>query len=118
MYGRDVDSNEERNEDRPRKFIHRIQQVHQVVREQLEKSQAQYKAQHEKHRVDHQFQVGDQVWLHINKERLQVEGKKLNPIRYGPFTILEKSGTNSFLLDLPPYTQIYSFLNVEKLKLF
>jgi hypothetical protein len=44
MYGRDVDSNEEIKEDRACKFIQRIQQVHQAVREQLEKSQAQYKA--------------------------------------------------------------------------
>jgi hypothetical protein len=31
MYGRDADSNEERNGDRACKFIQRIQQVHQVV---------------------------------------------------------------------------------------
>jgi hypothetical protein len=55
MYGRDVDVNEERTEDRAHKFIQRIQQIHQAVREQLEKSQAQYKARHDKHRVDHQF---------------------------------------------------------------
>jgi hypothetical protein len=55
MYGKDVDSNEERNEDMARKFIQRIQQVHQVVREQLGKIQEQYKARHDKHRVDHQF---------------------------------------------------------------
>jgi hypothetical protein len=118
MYGRDVDSNEERTEDRARKFIQRIQQVHQAVREQLEKSQAQYKSWHDKHRVDHQFQVGDRVWLHINKERLKGEGKKLKPIHYGPFTILEKSGTNAFRLDLPPYMHIYSVVNVENLKPF
>jgi hypothetical protein len=40
MYGRDVDLNEEINEDRARKFIQRIQQVNQAVREQLEKIQA------------------------------------------------------------------------------
>jgi hypothetical protein len=84
----------------------------------LEKSQEQYKSRHDKHRVDHQFQVGDCVWLHISKERLKGEGKKLKPIRYGPFTILEKSGTNAFHLDLPPYMQIYSVVNVENLKLF
>jgi hypothetical protein len=67
MYGRDFDSNEEINEHRSHKFIQRIQQVHQVVREELEKSQEQYKARHDKQRVDHQFQVGDQVWLHISK---------------------------------------------------
>ena len=46
------------------------------------------------------------------------EGKKLKPIRYGPFTILEKIGTNAFRLDLPPYMQIYSVVNVENLKLY
>ena len=80
MYGRDVDSNEEINEGRSRKFIQRIQQVHQAVREQFEKIQEHCKYRHEKHMVDHQFQVGDQVWLHINKERLKDEGKKLKPI--------------------------------------
>jgi hypothetical protein len=55
MYGRDVDLNEERNEDKARKFIQRIHLVHQAVREQLEKSQVQYKARHDKHRVDHRF---------------------------------------------------------------
>jgi hypothetical protein len=68
--------------------------------------------------VDHQFQVGDRVWLHISKERLKGEGKKLKPIRYGPFNILKKSGTNTFLLDLPPYMKIYSVVKVENLELF
>jgi hypothetical protein len=62
--------------------------------------------------------VGDQVWLYINKERLQGEGKKLKPIRYGPFKILEKIGTNAFRLDFPPYMQIYSIVNVENLNLY
>jgi hypothetical protein len=84
----------------------------------LEKIQAQYKARHDKHKVNHQFQVGDQVWLHISKEILKGEGKKPNPICHGPFTILEKSRTNDFRLDLPPFMQIYSVVNVENLKLF
>jgi hypothetical protein len=67
----------------------------------LEKIQAQYKALHYKHRVGHQFEFGDQAWLHISKERLKGEDNKLKPIRYGPFTILEKRGTNDFRLDLP-----------------
>jgi hypothetical protein len=116
MYERDADVNEERTEDRARKFIQRIQQIHQVVREQLEKNQSQYKSRHDKHKVDHQFQVGGWVWLHISKERLKGEGKKLKPIHYGPFTILEKIGTNAFHLDLTPYMQIYSIVNVENLK--
>jgi hypothetical protein len=37
--------------DKVKRFIQKIQQVHQVVQEKLEKSQAKYKARHEKHRV-------------------------------------------------------------------
>ena len=74
-----------------------------MVQEQLEKSQAKYKTRHDKHRVDHSFQVGDEVWLYIskerlyiNKERLKGEGKKLKPNRYGPFKILEKCNILKF----------------------
>jgi hypothetical protein len=67
--------------------------------------------------VGHQFQVGERVWIHINKEILKGEGKKLKPFRYGTFTIFEKSGTNAFRLDISPYMQIYSVVNVENLKL-
>ena len=49
---------------------------------------------------------------------MKVEGKKFNPIRYGPFTILENIGTNAFCLELLPYMQIYSMVNVENLKLY
>ncbi len=43
---------------------------------------------------------------------------KLKPIIYGPFTILEKIGTNSFFLDLPSYAKICSIINVENLKIY
>lgn len=46
------------------------------------------------------------------------EGKKLRPIWYGPFTILENIGDNAFRLDLPTYMQMYSIVNVENLKLY
>jgi len=55
-------------------------------------SQAKYKAMHNKHWVQHNFQVGDQVWLCISKDRMQGEGKTLKPTRYGPFKVLEKIG--------------------------
>jgi len=88
------------------------------VQEQLERSQAKYKARHDKHRIENSFQVGDHVWLYINKDRMQGEGKKLKPIRYGPYKILEKIGENTFRLDLPAYMHIYSVINAENLRLY
>ena len=49
---------------------------------------------------------------------MQGEGKKLKPIRYGPFKILEKIGENYFCLDLPAYMHIYLVVNVDNLRLF
>jgi hypothetical protein len=87
-----------------------------MVQEQLEESQAKYKTRHDKHRVDHNFQVGDEVWIYISKHRLKGEGQKLKPNRYGPFKILEKIGNNAFHLDLRPYIQMYEVVNVENLR--
>ena len=93
--------------DKATKFIEQIQEIHQAVQEQVERSQAKYKARHDEHRMEHNFQVGDQVWLYINKDKMQGEGKNLKPIRYGPFKILEKIGENVSRLDLPAYMHIY-----------
>lgn len=56
--------------------------------------------------------------MYISKDRLKGEGKKLKPIRHGPFKIVEKIGNNAFRLDLPPYMCIYSVVNVENMKLY
>jgi len=68
--------------------------------------------------MEHSFQVGDQVWLYISKDRMQGEGKRLKPIRYAPFRILEKVGENAFHLELSAYMHIYSVVNENCLRLF
>ncbi|GJZ17640.1 hypothetical protein Tco_0553763, partial [Tanacetum coccineum] len=92
--------------------------LHHEVEEQLRRSQQKYKERHDRHRVKGNFQEGDLVWLHLGKERLKGEGKKLKPIRYGPFRILKKVGENACQLELPAYMEMYSVVNVDKLKLF
>jgi len=104
--------------DKAIKFIQRIQKIHEVVQDQLEKTRAKYKMRHDKHRMEHHLQVGDQLWQYISKERMKGEGEKLKHIKYGPFKIVEKIGHNAFLLNLPPYMHIYSVVNVENLKLY
>ena len=100
VFGKDIAVGGHNDVDKATKFIEQIHEIHQEVQEQLEKSQAKYKARHDKHQMEHSFQVGDQFWLYINKDRMQGEGKKLKLIRYGPFKILEKIGENAFCLDL------------------
>ena len=56
--------------------------------------------------------------LYISKDRLKGEGKKLKPIRYDPFKIVEDIGNNDFQIDLTPYMHIYLVVNVENMKLY
>ena len=49
--------------DKARKFMEQIQLIHHTTQEQLEKSQSNYEARHDKHWVDHKFQLGYEVWL-------------------------------------------------------
>ena len=67
IFEKDVAINGHSDIDKARNFIEQIQIIHQQVQEQLEKSQRKYKERHEKHRVDHKFQEGDEVWFHISK---------------------------------------------------
>jgi hypothetical protein len=60
------------------------------------------------------FQVGDQVWLHNNNERLNVEGKKLNPIHTCyPLSIILA------ILDRHLHrSRFFYFMNREELRFF
>jgi hypothetical protein len=66
-----------------------IRKIHLRVDEQLEKIQQLYKDGHDQHREDHKFHIGEKEWLYLCKERMQGETKKLKPLRYEPFDIIE-----------------------------
>lgn len=89
-----------------------------MAQEQLDKSRVEYEANHDKHHVDNNFQVGYQAQLYINNEIIPREGKNINPIRDGPFKILENIGNNAFQLDFQPYMKIYGVVNMENLILY
>jgi len=56
--------------------------------------------------------------LHLNKERLQGPGKKIQALRYGPFEVLECVNDNVYILSVHPCMCIYSVVNVENIKLY
>jgi hypothetical protein len=71
---------------------------------------------HDQHRVPHQFQVGDKVWLHLQKEHLTGPHRKLRPLRYGPYTITKVVGSNAFELNTPPFLGLHPVFNVDLLR--
>jgi hypothetical protein len=62
-------------------FIKWIHHICQQVQDIFQKSNAKYKQHHDKHWVPHQFQVGNKVWLHLQKERLTRPHQNLRPLR-------------------------------------
>jgi hypothetical protein len=66
--------------------------------------------------VPHKFQVGDKVWLHLQKERLIGPHRKLRPLRYGLYTITKAMGDNAFELNIPPFLGLHPVFNVDLLR--
>jgi hypothetical protein len=66
--------------------------------------------------VPHKFQVGDKVWLHLQKEFLTIPHQKLRPIYYGLYTITKVVGDNSFELNIPPFLGLHPVFNMDLLR--
>jgi hypothetical protein len=98
------------------RFIERIQHICQQVHEILQKSNAKYNKRHDQHRVPHQFQVRDKLWLHLQRERLTGPHWKLRPLHYGPYTITKVVGSNAFELNTPPFLSLHPVFNVDLLR--
>ena len=66
--------------------------------------------------MPHNFQVGDKVWLHLQKERLIRPHQKLRPLRYGPYTITKDVGSNAFKLSILTFIGLHPVFNVDCLR--
>ena len=57
--------------------------------------------------VPHKFQVGDKVWLHLQRERLTRTHQKLKPLRHGPYTCTKATGNNALKHNIPPFLRLH-----------
>jgi hypothetical protein len=101
--------------DKTTQFIEWIQHIYQQVEDILQKSNDKYKQRHDQHRVLHKFQVGDKVWLHLQKECLTGPHRKICPLYYGSYTITKAMGDNYFELNIPPFLDLHPVFNVNLL---
>jgi hypothetical protein len=74
----------------------------------------------DQHRVEHNFEVGDLVYLHLQPHRqssLKMKGaENLKPRFYGPYRIQQRIGEVDYALELPEGCKIHNVFHVSCLK--
>jgi len=96
--------------------VEEIQHLHEQVRLRIEKSNASYQAQANKHKRRVVFKPGDLVWVHLRKERFPSKRKTKLMLRAdGPFEILEWVNDNAYKVDLPRDYGVSATFNVDDL---
>ena len=96
-----------------------IRELHNKVRQKLEKRTEQYARQANKGRKEVLFEVGDLVWVHLRKDRFpSLRQSKLKPRADGPFQVIEKINDNAYRIELPDRYGVHDVFNVSDLSPF
>ena len=94
--------------------------LNDVLQHHLQRAQQRMKSQADKHRSEHEFSVGELVYLklqpYIQSSVAPRSNQKLSFRFYGPFKILAKVGAVAYKLDLPDDCRIHPVVHVSQLK--
>ena len=97
-------------------FAKHIHDLHAEIRQKISLSNEEYKLAADVHRRCKEFNVGDYVMVRIRPERIpKTFSKKLYTRVMGPYFIIRKMGSNTYLLDLSNDMDISLVFNVEDL---
>jgi hypothetical protein len=101
-------------------WITESQKILKLLKENLQTTHNRHKMSADIHMIEHNFEVGDLVFLRLQPYRqssLKKSGaEKLEPIFYGPYRIMRRIGEDSYELELPEGSKIHNVFHVSCLK--
>ncbi|GKV13414.1 hypothetical protein SLEP1_g24421 [Rubroshorea leprosula] len=96
-----------------------VRQLHERVRQNIERRTKQYAKQANKGCKKVVFELGDWVWVHMHKERVPAQRRsKLQPRGDGPFQGIVRINDNAYKLELPGEYNVSATFNVSNLSPF
>jgi len=105
---------------RARLFVERVVAAHRQASDKLAETRLRMCEQVDARRRPVDIRVDTRVWLSAEGITLDIHRdrtcKKLTPVFYGPFRVLEQISPVSFRLDLPANIKIHDVLHVHRLK--
>ena len=97
------------------------QEVLKLLKDNLVMEQNRMKKQADQHHREREFEAGDWVFLRLQPyKQISLEKKnkdnKLAPKYYGPYKVLQRIGSMSYKLELPPSSHVHLVFHVSFLK--
>ena len=92
--------------------------LHKEVKLKLEQSNHKYKKNDDKSRRHYDFEVGDELMVHLKKGRFPIGTyKKLKMKKFGPCKILKKCDSgNAYQVELPDDMDISPIFKLQKVE--
>jgi hypothetical protein len=110
----------ERRAPKAKDWLQESQDILRVLKENLQATQNQQKMYADRHRVEHNFEVGDLVFLILQSYRqssLKKSGaEKLKPHFYRPYKVIRRVGEVAYEMELPEGSRIHNTFHVSCLK--
>ena len=97
-----------------------VKKAGETARGAIEKAQAKNIADSSRGRREGEIRRGDRVWLANRNMHMDAQGRarKLEPLYFGPYEVLEMRGSNAALLKLPAACKLSPTFNLDLLKLY
>ena len=107
---------EEKRSTTGEEFSNFMKSLHKEVKLRLEQSNQKYKENVDQSRRHHDFQVGDEVMVHLKKGRFPVRTYSKLKMKFGPCKIFRKFDSgNAYEVELPDDMDISPIFNIVDL---